>query len=70
MRVHGIPVHPDTSAFAIQRIVKRFAVRRTTAGLVAIESGRRRLSFAGADALDPVRLRPERWLEPAAQADD
>jgi hypothetical protein len=65
-----MPVHPDASAFAIQRIVKRFAVRRTTEGLVAIESGRRQLSFAGADARDHVRLRPQHLLEPAAQADD
>jgi hypothetical protein len=36
---------------------------------VAIESGRRQLSFVGADAPDPFRLRPERWLEPAARAD-
>ena len=68
--MHGIPVHPDASAFAIQGIVKRFAVSRTTAWQVAIESDRLQLSFADADAPDLVLLRPERWLEREAQADD
>ena len=63
-------MHLDAAAFAIQRIAHPFAASRTTAGLVAIESARRQLSFADADAPDLVLLRPERWLEREAQADD
>ena len=37
---------------------------------VAIEPGQRQSRSADADAPDPYRLRPERWLEQAARADD
>ena len=70
MWVHGIPVHPGAQAFANQRIRHPFAANRTTADLVATAPDRRQLSFAGADAPDLVLLRPERWLEREAQADD
>ena len=70
MQTRRFWVHPAAPAFAIPKIGALHVAGGATADVVAIASDRCRSRSAGADAPGPLRSRPERWLQRAAQAGD